>query len=888
MAIVTEKDKKTYSMIITAASFAVTFMLLVILCIGRHITPFGDNTFLYLDMKRQYVDFYSYYKSVFTGNNDFLYSFSGALGQSMPGFTAYYLTSPLLIPLIFVSRTQLPTAVTFLCIVKISLSGLTSNIYIREHNQQPCSFASVIFSTSFAMSAYMAANMCNIMWLDPIIMLPVILIGIDSIIAHKPPFIYILSLASALFTNYYIAYMIIIFTLLYTLCGLFIHERGQIPCGRKKAAAVYFFGSMAGCALPAFILLPAFMELRSSTKNAVKMGLNVTLCNLNPFKVLTKLLSLTFDYGQVMSGMPHIFCGIFILMLVILFYMDRSIPAYRKIRYAVMQGIMMISFSAAGIDIIWHAGTEPMGYQYRYAFLFVFIMVSCAYESFSALRMRADVQSGDAAGRGIRRFRYAEAAAAFAAAAGITVYAAYGQLTFFSRIKMIYNLAMIAAVSVLIVLWADGRRKQLRKAALTFLVLLQAGDLMLNVYLIWSTESKQQMPVSVFRSFSAGTEAALDTLDENGTTMYRVEDCTPRSENDGMQYGYNGITHYDSMNRMATLSLLHRLGYESNTIYSNYEIGNTHLANDLLGIRYVLSDEEQGITGMRFKPDNIGGRPTDTVHVYTMAMALPMAVAFNADADADIDTADPFTMQSAFINELCGHDTGILRQADVSVTADSGIKVRHNGSSETLTLNDGTDNVGNKVHCTVTPAISGNIYFYMTVPGNDTQNIELIYNGGSLGSYANDSDWAVINLGTHRAGQTLSFDMVLHDRVTEIGKVLFASEDEAALAAAHDSLKPGFAAVHKISSSHIRIDVPDAGSSLYLSVPYDPAWHASAGGRRLQIKSFGGLTAVSVDGAGNGPCVVDMRYIPKGLAAGIIISIMAAAALILTGLVRRK
>ena len=94
--------------------------------------------------------------------------------------------------------------------------------------------------------------------------------------------------------------------------------------------------------------------------------------------------------------------------------------------------------------------------------------------------------------------------------------------------------------------------------------------------------------------------------------------------------------------------------------------------------------------------------------------------------------------------------------------------------------------------------------------------------------------------------------------------------------------------VHKVSSSHLRIDVPDAGSSLYLSVPYDPAWHASAGGRKLHIKSFGGLTAVSLDGAGNGTHVVDMRYIPEGLSAGIIISIMAAAVLILTGLVRRR
>jgi len=45
-------------------------ILLLVSCVLR-ITPFGDSTFLYDDMKRQYVDFYSYYRQIFYSSNDF-------------------------------------------------------------------------------------------------------------------------------------------------------------------------------------------------------------------------------------------------------------------------------------------------------------------------------------------------------------------------------------------------------------------------------------------------------------------------------------------------------------------------------------------------------------------------------------------------------------------------------------------------------------------------------------------------------------------------------------------------------------------------------------------------------------------------------------------------
>lgn len=93
-------------------SFVLPFLLMMLIMAVLHITPFGDNTFLYDDMKRQYIDFYAYYRNVWRGQDSFLYSFSNGLGGNMTGFCAYYLMSPLLILFIFLPQSCFPAAIS--------------------------------------------------------------------------------------------------------------------------------------------------------------------------------------------------------------------------------------------------------------------------------------------------------------------------------------------------------------------------------------------------------------------------------------------------------------------------------------------------------------------------------------------------------------------------------------------------------------------------------------------------------------------------------------------------------------------------------------------------------------------------------------------------------
>jgi uncharacterized membrane protein YfhO len=80
--------------LMTAVFAGCLFCVFVIAC---NITPFGDKTWLIYDMKRQYADFYSYYKTILSGENNIIYSPAIALGSAAVGFFTYYISSPFLV-----------------------------------------------------------------------------------------------------------------------------------------------------------------------------------------------------------------------------------------------------------------------------------------------------------------------------------------------------------------------------------------------------------------------------------------------------------------------------------------------------------------------------------------------------------------------------------------------------------------------------------------------------------------------------------------------------------------------------------------------------------------------------------------------------------------------
>ena len=69
--------------------------------------------------------------------------------------------------------------------IKIGFCGLTSYMYFSKTFNNKTK-TSIIFSIVYALTAYNIVYSQNIMWLDGVIWLPIIFLGIDRLINKKP------------------------------------------------------------------------------------------------------------------------------------------------------------------------------------------------------------------------------------------------------------------------------------------------------------------------------------------------------------------------------------------------------------------------------------------------------------------------------------------------------------------------------------------------------------------------------------------------------------------------------------------------------------------------------------------------------------------------------
>ena len=137
------------------------------------IAPFGENTILTTDLKGQYISFFSYLKNSLQGEDNLLYSMSKTMGGNMVGLTSYYLLSPLNIIFLFFKLEHFPIAITVLTLIKIGLMS-SSFTWLMNKNKLPA-WGQVVLGISYGLMSYSVVYQQNIMWLDTLILLPLLI-----------------------------------------------------------------------------------------------------------------------------------------------------------------------------------------------------------------------------------------------------------------------------------------------------------------------------------------------------------------------------------------------------------------------------------------------------------------------------------------------------------------------------------------------------------------------------------------------------------------------------------------------------------------------------------------------------------------------------------------
>ena len=195
-------------------SFLVPVLSMLTIFIIRKIFPFGEESFLHIDMYHQYFPFLvEFYHKLKSGESLF-YSWNTGIGSNFIALYVYYLASPFNWLCVLFPEHLLMEFQSYMAIIKIGLCGLSFTYYIRNHFKTD-SWSIILFSVFYALSGYMAAYNWNVMWLDCIAIAPIIILGLEKLVKEGTCKLYCLSLAFAILSNYYISIMLCIFLVLY-------------------------------------------------------------------------------------------------------------------------------------------------------------------------------------------------------------------------------------------------------------------------------------------------------------------------------------------------------------------------------------------------------------------------------------------------------------------------------------------------------------------------------------------------------------------------------------------------------------------------------------------------------------------------------------------------
>ena len=371
-------------------SFGVPFVLMMMVYCSIGAWPFvGPNSPLVLDMNGQYVYFFANLRSIILEDNSLLYSWSRSLGGEFLGMYAYYLASPISWIVLLFPEDMITEAIWLMLVLKTGICGLTMSVFLDKIYPTK-TLNIVLFSTLYAFCAYNLAYMSNIMWMDGVMLLPLLILGLERLLTDGKYRLYTLTLTVIILSNYYIGFMICIFVVLYMIHYHIAHDKNSISenltdryYNLKSIVRVGVY-SILSVAMSAVIILPAYYSLQFGQTDYGHIA-------YSHFEIqnLTDLFSkLFFGHFDTINpdGSPFVYCGVLTLLTLPLFFLSKQISVREKLGSAFLLMVLVVSMVIPEVDILWHGGQTPNWMNFRYSFLFSFVLIVSAYRGFASIR----------------------------------------------------------------------------------------------------------------------------------------------------------------------------------------------------------------------------------------------------------------------------------------------------------------------------------------------------------------------------------------------------------------------------------------------------------------------------------------------------------------------
>ena len=210
--------------------FMYTFLFIVIAFFAFFWFVFYGKTFVYsVDAYLQHYSFLvklrRFISNVFTGNGISLWSWDTSYGSDTLGNFAFVFCDPFAYIAAAFKPKFIDIGYTVSVILRLYTAGITMIAFLRyrEKNHIQC----IIGSIAYALSSWAVGSIVHAFFLNPLVLFPIIILGVDKIDKEKKPFVFVLAVFLSLITSFYFSYMSALLTITYIIIKYFFENENK-------------------------------------------------------------------------------------------------------------------------------------------------------------------------------------------------------------------------------------------------------------------------------------------------------------------------------------------------------------------------------------------------------------------------------------------------------------------------------------------------------------------------------------------------------------------------------------------------------------------------------------------------------------------------------------
>lgn len=851
-------------LILAAFCLPVILMLLAFLVMG--IYPAGENQIAVIDMYHQYVPFLGELQSKLQSGGSLFYTWNGAGGSNFWNLLAYYGASPLNLILVLFPKKFLMEGVTLILLLKIGLAGSTMAVYLRaivwEKDKRSADISLVGFATLYALCSYVMAYYWCIMWMDAVALLPLCILGLHKILDGRSGVFYTVCLALVVFINYYMAIMVCIFILFYYPVLYFIKVQGESAGHFFKTTGRAVGYSLLGVLMSAVMLLPTWMSMQSTYYISADMPEKTELYN-DLLDILNQMLpNAELTYRE---GLPNLYCGMFVVILLVFYWISRTIPLREKLLNGAFLVFLIFSLNINKLDFIWHGFHFPNQLPYRYTFMICFLLIAMAYQVFQ----RVD------------EIRVNHLWILLAAGGG---YYLLAQKILTEHIKdldlFVYSgLAWLALYVTILILYKKGRLPKNLLLILTVILLTceMASNTCTSIDQVGTTQrSNYYANEADIAKLVKKTEGTDDRFGRTEMNDNYILNCPA-------MYHYKGISQFSSSLNANATALMEHIGVEGAPDKNRFNYNQTDpVTNAMLNIRYLIG-KNLPIDDSDFKQIAKSGNSRLYESTYPLSIGYMTADTIRT---WNYEQENPFMVLDDYVRTVTQNKyTSVFTEIEPVDVSAANIELSSTGDGMwDSTLKNETKK--SKTILTYQAQQAGKQYLFIEADDADAITVSQEKKDDKI-EIRNDCG-SIVNLGEMDSGT--EFTVTIEYKEGKGGSVVshVCTMDEAVWQDAYKMLSASMLDVTDYGDSYLKgtIDVQEDGVFV-TSVPYEAGWKLKVDGHTREINELIGGAWISTS-LSAGEHQIELSFRPPGLIAGLLITLASIGLLIAVEWWRRR